>query len=330
MKKFCLLFLTILPVLSAFSKPAPAPKWLDDPREVFPESEYIVQKVSGKTAEESKNNAASAMSQYFKTTVDGRLSTRLASRSSADGAEENLTVLEEITVESHNDFFALEYAGPYYHKPEKKWHCLVYINRNRAWNQYKPYLDVYVNAFNNLYETLVKENSLEKLKACHQVMQSGRELLEKLEYGRILNPREEKNYHSERERIASIPAIYEEAKSNSSIYINATSGCSPAIVSAVRKSLAECAFPLCSNRTEAACILDIAIDDNINGDNPFAIKPSLTITITYAVDNHVLSIALESGEQTLSYTLENARKKAYPKLCKMISDYMQKEFSLDF
>ena len=38
-------------------------------------------------------------------------------------------------------------------------------------------------AFNNLYETLNKEDSLVKLGSCHQVMQSGRELLEKLEYG---------------------------------------------------------------------------------------------------------------------------------------------------
>ena len=49
---------------------------------------------------------------------------------------------------------------------------------------------------------------------CQKVWDSGKELLEKLEYGRIINQKEEEVYQVERDKISKIPLIFEEAKSN--------------------------------------------------------------------------------------------------------------------
>lgn len=319
MKKNCLLFLTILPVLSAFAKPAPPPKWFDDPREAFPESEYIVQKASGKTSEESKANAVSAMSRYFKTTVDGSLSTQFTSRTSPNGAEENTNVLEEITVESHNDFFALEYAEPYYHKPEKKWYCIAYINRERAWYQYKPELEIYKNTFNALYHNMCKETDfLTKLKMCNKVLENGTEFLGKLEYGRIINPEEESKYQVEREKIANIPIIYEETKAKCSVYINSSSDYNSIITTAVSKVLSTNGLKICKQENEAAYVVNINIDDCINGNDPISIQPIISLSFINADGKNTISYEIEAEEQSLSYTLEGARKKAYQNLAKQI------------
>lgn len=86
------------------------------------------------------------------------------------------------------------------------------MNRNDAWQQYKPQIEIKKNSFNGLYKNLENEpDCFSKAEMCGKVWRSATELLEKLEYGRIINPKEEAAYQDERDKISKVPVIFAES-----------------------------------------------------------------------------------------------------------------------
>lgn len=197
MKKTCLFMAAFCCLVPLYAKKATMPEWVQSYRTVFPDSEYLAQRGSGDTAEKSKTDATAALSRYFKTSVNANLSV-----TAANSTEEKTLVVDDVNVQSEVELFALEYTEPFYYKAEKKWYCVVYMNRNDAWQQYKPQIEIKKNSFNGLYKNLENEpDCFSKAGMCGKVWRSATELLEKLEYGRIINPKEEAACQNERDKI---------------------------------------------------------------------------------------------------------------------------------
>lgn len=133
-----------------FAKPQVMPDWVQNYRKVYPNSEYLAQRGSGDSAEKAKTDAIGALSRYFQSSVNASLSTTLSSVTTNDSIDEKTVVVDEVNVQSQVEFFGLEYTEPFYVKSEKKWYCLVYMNRDEAWQQYKPQIDIKKNSFSGL------------------------------------------------------------------------------------------------------------------------------------------------------------------------------------
>ena len=218
MKKHFFSLLVFVCLLPLYAKKAVMPEWVQNYRSVFPNSEYLAQRGSGDSAEKARTDATAALSRYFKTSVNANLSTTMTSVTVASSAEEKTLVVDDVNVQSQVELFVLEYTEPFYYKAEKKWYCVVFMNRNDAWQQYKPQIEIKKNSFCGLYANLEAEKDyFEKAKMCGKVWRSATELLEKLEYGRIINPQEEAAYQDERDKISKVPVIFEESKQNCSI-----------------------------------------------------------------------------------------------------------------
>lgn len=195
-----------------YAKKATMSEWVQNYRTVFPNPEYLAQRGSGGTAEKSKTDATTAVSHYFKTSVNANLSTTMTSATLANSTEEKTLVVDDVNVQSEVELFALEYTEPFYYKAEKKRYCVAYMNRNYAWQQYKPQIEIKKNSFNGLYKNLENEpDCFSKAGMCGKVWRSATELLEKLEYGRIINPKEEAAYQDEHDKISKVPVIFAES-----------------------------------------------------------------------------------------------------------------------
>lgn len=315
----------------AFSKSAPVPEWVQNPKKVYPNSEYLAQRGSGTSAEKARTDATAALSRYFQTNVSANLSTTMSSVMSGESVEEKTVVVDDVSVQSQVDFFGLEYTEPYYHKPEKKWYCVVYMNRAEAWENYKPQIEISKNSFNSLYKNLNKEtDSFTKLSLCKKVWESAKELLQKLEYGRIISPKEEAAYQDERDKISEITAIFEESKQNCSIYLQIDRDYNRTIAAALSTAFKECGFRVSKTKDDANYTAEVSVDDNISGENPLSIKPDVNLKVVGKTGKTVYSYECAAQEKAVGYTLESAQKKSYPKLAKEIEDAVKSDLASVF
>ena len=236
--------------------------------------------------------------------------------------------MDDVNVQSQVELFALEYTEPFYYKAEKKWYCVVFMNRNDAWQQYKPQIEIKKNSFNGLYSNLEAEKDyFEKARMCGKVWQSATELLEKLEYGRIINPQEEAAYQDERDKISRVPVLFEESKQNCSIYIQTENDYNRLAESAVSSALADCGLNVSKNIEQANCIAEVLIELNVSGREPVSVKPGLELKIQNKEEKTVYSCEVQAAEKSVAYTLENAQKKAFPKLAKETEEAVKKDLS---
>ena len=328
MKKHFFSLLAFVCLVPLYAKKAVMPEWVQNYRTVFPASEYLAQRGSGDTVEKSKTDATAALSRYFKTSVNANLSTTMTSVTTENSAEEKTLVVDDVNVQSQVELFALEYTEPFYYKAEKKWYCVVYMNRNDAWQQYKPQIEIKKNSFCGLYANLEAEKDFfEKAKMCGKVWQSATELLEKLEYGRIINPNEEAAYQDERDKISEVLVIFEESKQNCSIYIQTENDYNRLVESAVSSAFADCGMKVSKNIEQANYIAEVLIELNASGSEPVSVKPGLELKIQNKEEKTVYSCEVQSAEKSVAYTLENAQKKAFPKLAKETEETVKKDLS---
>jgi len=328
MKKHFFSLMAFACLVPIYAKKVAMPEWIQNYRMVFPASEYLAQRGSGDTAEKSKTDATAALSRYFKTSVNANLSTTMTSVTAANSAEEKTLVVDDVNVLSQVELFALEYTEPFYYKAEKKWYCVVYMNRNDAWQQYKPQIEIKKNSFCGLYANLEAEKDFfEKAKMCGKVWQSATELLEKLEYGRIINPNEEASYQDERDKIAQIPVIFEESRQNCSIYIQTENDYNRLAESAVSSAFTDCGMKVVKNIEQANYIAELFIELNVSGSEPVSVKPGLELKIQNKEEKTVYSCEVQTAEKSVAYSLENAQKKAFPRLAKETEEAVKKDLS---
>lgn len=195
MKKKIILFCLFVVTVSCFAKPAPEPEWFRKYKKVYPNSEYLAQRGSGKTAEDAKTDAAGQLARYFQSTVSANLSTTMSSITAGSSVQEETRVVDEVNVSSEVEFIGLEFTESWYYKAEKKWYAVAYMNREDAWVQYKPKIESEkIKFYSFLKKAESEEDPYTKISLYKSAWKASCDFLEKLEYGRIINPKEEEKY----------------------------------------------------------------------------------------------------------------------------------------
>ena len=118
--------------MSCVSNPsatAVPPDWLANYRVVYPASEYIAQRGSGVSKESAQNDAISKLARYVKTSVSSNMSSFVQTVTNGTSVEETFKDIDETTVSSQAELFALETTIPYYNASDKTWYCVAYIYR---------------------------------------------------------------------------------------------------------------------------------------------------------------------------------------------------------
>ncbi|MDD7580576.1 MAG: LPP20 family lipoprotein [Treponema sp.] len=300
-----------------FAKPAPEPEWFRNYKKVYPNSEYIAQRGSGKTAEDAKTDAAAQLARFFQSTVNANLSTTMTSITSGTSIEEETRVVDEVNVASEVEFIGLEFTESWYYKPEKKWYAVAYVVREDAWIQYRPKIEAEKAKFYGFYKKAEKEtDSFTKIALYRSAWKSSSGFMEKLEYGRIISPKEEEKYSADREAVSDVPSKIEAEQKKLTVEVRITGDYGNIIETSVKKSFAKCGFVVGAKGNYVA---DVNVNSNQTGNDPLSIMPAVIITIRNKDGKSIYSYEANLTEKTVAYTLETAQKKAFPKLAEIIN-----------
>ena len=318
MKKVFRNLLLLICVNSIFAKPAQEPEWFRNYKKVYPNSEYLAQRGSGKTAEDAKTDAAGQLARYFQSTVSANLSTTMSSITAGSSVQEETRVVDEVNVSSEVEFIGLEFTESWYYKAEKKWYAVAYMNREDAWVQYKPKIESEKTKFYSfLKKAESEEDTFTKISLFKSAWKVSGDLMEKLEYGRIINPNEEEKYSADRTEVAELPAKIEKEQKNLTIFVNLKGDYGNIVETAIKTALEKGGFIVGSSGNYTA---DVIVSSNPNGENPVTIMPAVIVSIKSSEGNAVFSYEAKMMEKTVAYSLENAQKKAFPKLAEKINE----------
>ena len=233
----------MLPPRKFFCAKPKEPEWLHNYRTIYPDAEYIVQRGRGDSEETAKTEALAQIARFFRTTVNANLQTSIKSEPKDGGTAEVTSVVNDVSVLSEVRLFVVEYTDPYYFKKEKKWYCAAFINREKAWIQYRPDVE---GAKAELYAMMKNaENEgdpFSKAASYGAAFRSGKKFLEKLEYARILDSAKEEEYASDRKTVSGIPSLIFAEKEKCSLNFSVKGDYGNIISSALTKTLSENGF----------------------------------------------------------------------------------------
>lgn len=229
---------------------------------------------------------------------------------------------------SNVEIFGLEYTDGYYFKKEKKWYSVAFIKRETAWNQYKPKIEDAKSAFYAIYDNAVSEEDiLLRCSMYKKALESGKDFLHHLEYGRILNTEKEAEYKNDRKTISEIPSLIETEKNSCTIFIDIQGDYEKLVQSALMEVFKEAGFRLVRTEAESAYTCNAFVELNRSGSEPLSIKPGLEIRIENNQKKTIFSEQINSQDKTLAYSLENAQKKAFPLFSEKISETIKTELA---
>lgn len=305
-----------------------APDWLANYRSIYPDAEYIAQRGRADSEQTAKTEAVAQIARYFQTSVNANLKTSVQSVTSGENVSETTSVVNDVDVMSQVDLFAVEYTDPYFSKDENKWYCVAFIEREKAWTQYKPTVDGAKAEFYAMKKNVDEENDpFTKCTAYGKAWKSGKSLLEKLEYARILSAKKESEYAEDRKAVSEILSKISAEREKCTVYLLVTGDYGNTITSALSKTLANNGFKVAKSATEANYTANALVESNSVENDPITIYPSLDLKITSKGGKTVFANQCKVEQKTIAYTLENAQKKAYPILAKEAEKAINAELS---
>jgi len=313
MKKITIILGVLFTGTLLFAKPATKPEWLENHRAVFPSSEYIAQKGSGDSAEQAKIDASNLIARYFKSNITVNT---VASREMSNDGIDKQHLLTETSINSNLSVFGLEYTSAYYHKPEKRWYAVAFINREDAWTQIKPKIESAKGVFYGFYNKAQDEEDVYfRIKLLKNALSSAEDFEEILEYGRLINPDKEEKYAKDRDVIASIPASILQLRQSVKIKTSITGDYAGIIENKVVKAFEQNGYTV-GKSGDYTLVIDI--DSNVTGSDPLAIYPFVRISLLSKSGKSVYSCEAKLEEKTVAFSLDVAQKKAFPKLAELI------------
>lgn len=303
-------FFLCLMCLPAAAKERP-PEWVTGWKSVFPDSAYIAQRGTGRSAELARTDALSAVARYLKSEVQATLSTSL----STSGGTELAQTQDDVLITSQAELYGTEFTEPYQHK--KMWYCMAYIDRAKVWEHILPGIRAKEAVFLSFMEKAQSE--AEPFRACayyKDAWDSVQDFFSSLDYGRRIYPEADTVFAESKERALSVPSLLAAKKKSVSVRIVCAEDADGIIRNAIAQKFEEAGFAVSDN---GRCTAEADIKLNAEGSDPVAVRPSLTVTVRGRTGEAVHSFQCRVQEKTAAYSLETAKRRALPKLAEEIS-----------
>ena len=315
MKKI-LLFMFFV-TFSLVAKSPKIPEWVTDKNAVYPEIKYLSQIGTAKDKEKSKTEALAAISRYLKTTVESHLSTTFT----ATDNKENVSVVDETKISSDMELFGVQFTEPHYIRKEKKWYCVAFIDRAQAWVQYQPQIEQEKIKFYSFFnKTSDNPNLLERIDNYKAAWNAGRDFMEVLSFGRILNPAEEQKYKADRENIALIPQLLSATINESPLYIDISSDYENLIKNAVSQQLSDYGFPLVNQKSSALYTVRVEVNTDLAySDEIYSFNPELSLTILWKETKSMFKYSCRS-KKVAAYHKDKVLKNGLSQLANDINE----------
>lgn len=329
---FSVCFLSLFSVY-AKSKNTKFPDWVLNYESVFPDSDYIAQKASGKNADEAKSNAAANMSFYFQTNVNAKREVNFKSLESQNGLKTKIKtemdVVRNTAVDTSTSLTALEFTEPWLNKKDKTWHCVAYAKRSALWTRYEPQVRAAKDKFKSFYDkALETDEPFEKIQLLGIAMQEGNDFLEKISYAQFLSePLTSRNFNDDMILLALLASVQQTEKSKMPVFVTVANDYDNAVYSAVTKVLSEDGFSITSSKNDSVYIADVIIDFDVYVDRSTELmifNPSAQISLNGK--RGVVYVYSKNFEKVKAYTDEVGKRKSI----RIITDTLLDSFKNDF
>jgi len=305
----------------------PAP-WDASPaaiRQVFPDSEYIAQRGSGKTRAAAEAQAAAELARFISSQISASKGYQITTTNNA----ENSNTQDEAYVNSQMNLFGIRYADDaYYRKDMKEWRTVAWIERAEAWAVYEPQFRRQADSFTALFNAADAERDPFR-KALMFIATDNFTKGEGFEnaslFGQILDPRRmNAQFETVRARIAAVPQRLDGAKRNASVYIDCPVDFESLISNAFAREFSALGFPAASTRTAAAAVCRVTIDEGMQQrELGIFYNPSLQAVVSGP--SGTLFTFSAKAEQVSAVTPDVAKRRAYQSL----ADKVKQTFSLN-
>ncbi len=257
-----------------------------------------------------------ALARYVGTTVNANLTTTINSIDTGDSLSEGISIQNTTQVTANVSLFGIEYTQPYFLKSEKRYYCVAYVERDRAWQQYVPKIENEKNIFYGFYKKAQSESEpIFKCSYYKNAWEKGKDFLTVLEYGRLIHPDKEASYDKDRATLMQIPSLIESEKKSVSIKVTVTGDYGNIIKTAVSEAFKNAGYTISESGN---CIANVTVDSNQIGKDPVTIYPSVDIKLNGVTGATVYSYQQKISQKTAAYSLETAQKKAFPFLGELI------------
>lgn len=316
---FGIIIFSLLITFFLSAKSNDVPNWFLNKNSVFPSEIYISGLGEGKTEELAKNDAVSEISRYLKTNIKTSVYAKVISESNDNENNFSQKMEEIINISSSATLSELEYTKAYYEKKEKLWYCVAYIKRDDAWNLFLPKIENEKSNFYAAYNNgLLESEPILKYSLFSMAFDMGKEFQEVLNYARIIHPKNEEKYSNDRETLNNVHNLLLKEKNKCTLFIKTSGDYGNIVKAAITDIFSRTPFVVVGDEFSANYKLIAIIEDNKIGTNPISISPSANIEITSKQNRSICVVSFHLESKTTAYSLEKARKKAYPQLAEVM------------
>ncbi len=316
-----------------FAKSMVYPVWYDEKglEEAFPSVLYIREKGEGADKQSAENDAVYYISLFFETEAAGSYVSELKAIQSIDTSEviETTDIRKEIS--SNTKLFGIEFTEPFYHKKEKKWYSVAYINRKEAWNRYEIEVSAERDRFLSYYESAISEKeSFNRIKLLKESLRSGDVFTKKYTFANILSKNlTQESFGKDIKLLASIPSLIKKEQLSNPLYINVNNDDAGVIETAVRNSFTNLGFVINNSKENAAYI--IKADINLNkstGTNMIVLNPYITLSVLGK--NGFLYVYSAKTEKVVAPTENTAKKIAAKDIAENLNETLENDLKNEF
>ena len=320
-------------IFSCSSIPTEAPEWIYNKEMVYPSFSYISGLGDGETKEIAKNNAVAEISRYLQTSVDSVIQTELNTEKSEEGYRSSQKISRNVTVSSKTTLSGLSYTQSYFNKSEKRWYCLAYISREKAWNLYQPEIEQSKMSFYAFYNKIPKDNLIKAYQWYQKVQDAADDFLEKLVFASVIDSDKERVFYiSDRLKISELASEKALVKDKISVFIEVRNDDSDLIQAELTKILSDLNFQVKNSKNLAKYIasanLDFKEQETVDdGDLIFNESPVFSLAIYDSSDSFYKYVATIE-KKIISFSQKDARKKAVKAICEIIKKELKEDFTV--
>lgn len=325
MKKILVTSVILILVIFTLSAKPKVPSWMQDVEIDYPSEQYIAELGHGATQENAENDAISRIANFFETNVETSTETTQSIIQTNDEIQKQNTLDKKAVVSSNVKLFAVSYSTPYYDKKAKTYYSVAYIDRNNAFEIFKPKIDKPAKTLSNLYDASVFEDEpLVKCKLLKQAQQYEEEFETQYLFLKTLNPEKAQDYAGIADSLSSINSEIATLILECSMKIVVENDSANSILSAAKVAFGKEGYPISDKNTKYLVTITIDLGEQEMSAGTFY-YPNVNVQVSSG--NKPIAVVGKMGSKVGAKNPDVARKRAYQQIQKMIADDIITEFT---
>lgn len=303
----------------------PAPEWLVSANAVYPQSKYLCRVGDGASKEAAAADALAQLSRYISTSVKTQVVAKTEAVSeSGSKSEVNRRLKQTSTIDSQFEFSELNYTE--YYKSAKVWYVAVYIEREKAWEQYRPKVATASDEFFAIYDHAAECDPFRAYIWYSNAVQEADTLRSRLSVAdTICSPLTENAFSKEYAALKKLPALTAQSLAGCTVYVSAKGDEGGLVEAAVSDSLKEAGFSVARTASACAYRADVTVEMNEtkegeSGEAPIYVgKPSAIIELNYYGTN-LYTCFVDSAEKSLAFSQKKMQRDSLGKISAKIRE----------